>query len=152
MFITEKIIIKDLPFNISNAKVLDELEGIDNISILSRVMYSRERDHMNNLTDCRNGDRFLYVRGPVILLLQKKWRYVMRNVLYFIRVKNYCIRCKEVGHIETNIETWPAYTDKNEESVERVWLVLGLFNKTFKTHHWSSITCWNHYWMQLVIA
>ena len=74
VFITEKIIIKGLPFNISNAKVLDELEGIDNISILSRVMYYCERDHMNNLTDCRNGDRFLYVRGPVILPLQKEMK------------------------------------------------------------------------------
>ena len=62
-FISEKIIVKNLPFNISNKRVFEELEGINNLKIMSKIMFSRERDDSNNLTDCLNGDRFFMQRG-----------------------------------------------------------------------------------------
>ena len=66
MYVSEKVAIKNLLFHVTNERVLSELEGISNVQILSKVMYSRERYESNNLTDCYNGDHFLYVKGPVI--------------------------------------------------------------------------------------
>lgn len=117
-FISEKIIIKHLPFNISNVQVLEELEGFDNLKIISRVLYSRERDNMNNLTDCRNGDRFVYAKGPIIPPLQKEMKISGEKcVILHKSQKTYCRKCKKVGHTETNFEACPAYIEKDDERV-----------------------------------
>lgn len=108
--VTEKITIKNLPFHISNKSVLDELEGFSQLHILSKVMYSRERDDSNNLTDCFNGDRFLYVKGPIVPPLEKNIKIGYENCVVLHKTqKNYCTRCKNIGHMSSNLNKCDAY-------------------------------------------
>ena len=95
----EKITIKELPFHVTN----DEIEKIlqdKGIELLSYIMMSKVRDDQGNLTEYKNGDRFMYVKGPIepvlprIIFIQE----YRTKVYHDGQFKDNCKTCKVLGH------------------------------------------------------
>ena len=74
--------------------MLKELGGIlIIIKIMSEFIFLRERDESINLTDCLNGDRFLYAKEPIIPPLNRNMKIANENCVIFHKThKKICIR------------------------------------------------------------
>ena len=55
----EKIIFKDLPYDVNNAEIIDFLKNQPGIYVKSDVISARIRDNSNNLTQYYSGDRYV---------------------------------------------------------------------------------------------
>ena len=71
----EKITIKELPLSVANAEIEAFLRE-NNVELVSPIRYGKVRDENGDLTNFKNGDRFVYVRSPVWPLLPRTARIV----------------------------------------------------------------------------
>ena len=67
---TEKVIIQDLPFEI-NEDVYNLVTSFPNCEIVGEVKFSIARNPNGGRSNFKNGDRFCYVKSPLLTPLPK---------------------------------------------------------------------------------
>ena len=68
---TEKVIIQDLHFEINNEDVYNLVTSFPNCEIVGEVKFSRARKPNGGWSNFKNGDRFCYVKSPLLTPLPK---------------------------------------------------------------------------------
>lgn len=97
--IREKIWIKDLPVSVCNADILTYLNSQD-IETVGEMKWGRYRNENNELTSVRNGDRFIFAKGPVVPIQKRFTRISDMNCRLFHdgQFKSHCKICKVPDH------------------------------------------------------
>ena len=112
----EKIMFRDLPFDVPDAHIMDYLLSQPDIQVKTRqVIQARIRNSNGDLTPYYSGDRFVYVGGGIRRALPsfcEVGNYPCR-VIHKTQVSS-CTRCRYVGHTSTNITSCDAYCDQQD--------------------------------------
>lgn len=110
----EKIIIKDLPLELDNAKIENALKEHEGLVLKSHIMFSKIRDQNGKWTNFKNGDRFVYVLAPIITALPKEGN-ISGHACRFIHnsQEENCKACQGSGH-RTLAEGCPAKADESD--------------------------------------
>ena len=97
--VVERLTIKDLPLSVSNNEIDAFLAGKGLLPV-SGVKYTRARDENGGLTSFKTGDRFVFVKGPILPVLPKKASIADFNCRTFHdgQFKPNCIVCNMAGH------------------------------------------------------
>lgn len=97
--VREKIIIRDLPLSVSNEEIL-KLLNEKKVGYFGGIKYGKFRNRSNELTDFRNGDRFIYAKGPVVPVLPRHEIINGMKVRIFHdgQFKPHCAICKTPDH------------------------------------------------------
>ena len=95
----EKITIKELPLSVGNTEVENYLRE-NNVEMVSPIRYGKVRDENGDLTNFKNGDRFVYVKSPVWPLLPRTARIADNRCKIFhdSQFKLHCTICQTPGH------------------------------------------------------
>lgn len=105
---TEKIIIRDIPLDVSNDVLKDYLNNHEGLVLKSNVMYTKYTDLDGNFTNYKTGDRYVYALYPVIPGLPNETN--INGIpcrIYHKSQEAYCRACKQTGH-KTLAECCPA--------------------------------------------
>ena len=96
----ERVTVKDLPLSVANSEVEAYLLGKE-IATVSAVKYSKARDDNGDLTNFKTGDRFVFVKGPVLPLLPRKDDIAdfKCRIFHDGQFKPNCKVCNTVGHL-----------------------------------------------------
>ena len=96
----ERVTVKDLPLSVANTKVEAYLLG-KQIATVSAVKYSKARDDNGDLTNFKTGDRFVFVKGPVLPLLPRNDDIAdfKCHIFHDGQFKPNCKVCNTVGHL-----------------------------------------------------
>ena len=112
----EKIIFRDLPFDVEDLDILDYLYSCPDIHVKTRqVLHARMRDSNRELTPFYSGERFIYIKGGC-----KRALPVIADIgSYKCRISHptqqrACKRCLYVGHSMYDTENCPGYCDNND--------------------------------------
>ena len=107
----EKIVLRDLPPDVSDNAIRGFLKDQPGISVKSGVMFSRIRNNENKLPFC-SGDRFVYARGNIAnaihttaLIEQNKCR------VWHKTQETACAGCRKTDHTTTNTESCDAFRE-----------------------------------------
>lgn len=101
---TLKITVRDLPLEFNNSDLLKYFKSLKHLRLKSNVMYCRERLDNGQFSKCLNGDRFVYVEGPIYPPLPKKHSInVDMFYIFYNGQTNICETCKQSGHKSDDI-------------------------------------------------
>ena len=142
---TEKVLFKDLPFQVRDEDILDYLYSRPDIQIKTKhVLMARMRNEQRELTQYYSGDRFIYIKAgcqrvlPSIADIGKhKCRIIHPSQ------QKACRRCLYTGHSMHDFEMCNAYQSNNEiitiRSPNNVLcnLYTYMYDKTFMTKHFA---------------
>ena len=95
----EKITLKDLPLSMPNESIEKFLQDHKELQLKTNIRFSKERDEFGNLTNYKNGDRFVYAIAPIIPALPRET--TIDGVpcrIYHSSQDNTCKSCKIQGH------------------------------------------------------
>ena len=95
----EKVTIKDLPLSVANTEIENFL-SLNNVTIVSDIKYGKIRDSNGDLTNFKNGDRFVFVKTPVWPLLPRVAHIadIHCEVYHDGQFKLHCSVCNVAGH------------------------------------------------------
>ena len=95
----ERITIKDLPLSVSNSEIQIFLRE-HNVESVSPIRYGKIRDANGDLTNFKNGDRFLFVKSPVWPLLPRNCRIaeIRCKIFHDGQFRPHCTLCQTPGH------------------------------------------------------
>ena len=95
----ERITIKDLPLSVANSEIQNFLRehGVESVST---IRYGKVRDTNGDLTNFKNGDRFVFVKSPVWPLLPRNGRIaeIRCKIFHDGQFKPHCVVCQTPGH------------------------------------------------------
>lgn len=97
----EKITIKELPLHITDSEIEQFLRN-RNVELTSEVKYSMARTTDGDITSFKNGDRYAFVKAPVMPLL-KRIDYIGEykcKIYHDSQFKTNCSVCNMLGHSE----------------------------------------------------
>jgi len=95
---TEKIIVKDIPLSVANNEIEVFLLS-KGIILTSPIRYSKVRDQNGDLTNFKNGDRFVYAKSPINPTLDRNVKIGdFRARLYHNGQFLNCKICGKPGH------------------------------------------------------
>lgn len=122
LFSTEKIIIRDVPFTVSDTEILHYMHNqYPQVVMTSTIQLSKIRDNYDTLTDIYNGDRFFHAQADFTPALPKTCYLGDRKIKFWHRgQKNSCIRCSETGHVSSDINNCSAYIDPTSEEQKKL--------------------------------
>lgn len=94
----DKLTIKDVPMSISNDAIRQMLEE-NGVKLASQIKDSHNRDEFGNITDFKNGDRFVYVEpfDPPIKRNQQVGGHPA-IVIHHGKDNRPCLACNKIGH------------------------------------------------------
>ena len=105
---TEKVIIQDLPFEINNEDVYNLVTSFQNCEIVGEVKFSRARNPNGGWSNFKNGDRFCYVKSPLLTPLPKTANIgVLKCRIYHKSQQaqeRQCKVCRGQGHKEKTLQ------------------------------------------------
>lgn len=138
----EKIIVKDIPLSVDNTVIDDYLKDQKHVKFTSNLRYSKERNHDGELTNFRNGDRYIYAESPVFPPLPSVTNIGGHKCrIYHQTQKLVCKTCGQMGH-RSKSEDCPAYaTDLDILGFKSYQHVLSNFypcNITYRDEHFKS--------------
>ena len=111
----DKIILSELPFWVRDQEIIDLLSQHPGIIVKSGVIVSRHRDEHNRLTEYYSGDRFVFVDGKMPTALHSTARIDYNHCkIYHKLQENVCRRCRNVGHLASDLSKCPAYIEDND--------------------------------------
>ena len=111
----EKIVFRDVPFQLKDDQILNFLKNQKGIIVKSGVIAGRLRDKNNKFTHYLSGDRIVYVKG--------KFSPVLPNFAHidFTKCKIWhpsqdtaCQRCRCLGHHTSEVSKCDAYTEDSD--------------------------------------
>ena len=109
----ERILIKDLPLDLDNSVIEEYLKEQQGLVLKSKINYCKVRDESGQLTNFKNGDRFVYALYPVMPAMPENSTIDGHPCRFFHDSQDkYCKACKQNGH-KTLSETCPAKNYKN---------------------------------------
>ena len=112
---SEKVIIKDIPLDVDNSEIKLYLES-KQVAMTSDIKYCTIMRPDRTWSDYRNGDRYVYVRTPLLPVLPRiaviagyKCRIIHRSQ------KDICKSCRQLGH-KCGDEVCPALLSRDREN------------------------------------
>ena len=152
----EKITIKELPLSVANSEVENYLRE-NNVETVSPIRYSKVRDGNGDLTNFKNGDRFVFVKSPVWPLLPRTVRIadIRCKIFHDGQFKPNCSVCQTPGHRigDVNCEARNSGQEiipfKSQHSILSNFYMcdIELFGETFKSaehaYQWKKATVAN---------
>ena len=95
----ERITIKDLPLSVDNSEI-EQFLSSKGVEIVSPIKYAKIRDENGDLTQFKNGDRFVFVKSPVWPLLPRTSQIADTKCKVFHdgQFKPHCTVCNTPGH------------------------------------------------------
>ena len=114
----EKILFKDLPFDVRDEDILDYVYSRPQIHIKTKnILYARMRGSDRELTPFYSGDRFIYIKGGCKRVLPSVADIGGHKCrIFHPSQKNACQRCLVVGHTMQEVDKCDAYYE-NENIV-----------------------------------
>lgn len=104
----EKILIKDLPFDVSNSDVISFFRDLD-VDVRSDVKYVQLRRPDGEPTKYLNGDRFIFAKSPIFPVLPHVVNISgNRCRILHQSQRDVCRSCRNFGHAYGDLEC-PAY-------------------------------------------
>ena len=96
----EKVLFKDLPFDVSDRDIIDYVYSSSDVQIKTKsVLRARIRDISGDLTPFYSGDRFIYIRGGCRRVLPSFADIGSHRCrIFHSSQKQACRRCLNVGH------------------------------------------------------
>ena len=138
---TEKITVRDMPLSVDNKLIEDYLVTCPGLQLCSNVRYSKERNENGDLTDYRNGDRYIYAKHPINPILPEKAKigdFTCR--IFHPTQRDTCKICSKQGH-KSFTEDCPAYDQhlnikpfRSEQMVESNFFPCDLYYKGVDYH------------------
>ena len=107
----EKVLFKDLPFEVDDRDILDYVYSCGDIQVKTKaILHARMRNHNGELTPFYSGDRFIYIKGGCRRTLPSVADIgPYRCRIFHSSQKNSCRRCLYVGHSMHETEKCNAY-------------------------------------------
>ena len=118
---SEKIILKDLPLDMSNDDILDFFEkNYPHIIVRSNVIMSRVPSRSNNLTHFYSGDRMIYARQGFLPALPKQVQIQGEPCKIWHKYQQMlCTRCGSAEHRDIDFVKCDSYEKKTNSDTFR---------------------------------
>ena len=107
---SERVVIKDLPANLSPERVLNFLLGFSQVRVKSKVLYAKERIGGEEMSPFINGDRMVYISPNPAPPLPKESVIAGHPCrIWHKSQKNFCKRCDSHGHRTSDVGLCESY-------------------------------------------
>ena len=95
----ERITIKDLPLSVASSEI-EQYLSTNGVEMVSPIKYAKIRDENGDLTNFKNGNRFVFVKAPVWPLLPRTTYIADIKCKFFHdgQFKSHCTVCNTPGH------------------------------------------------------
>lgn len=108
----ERILIKDLPFSITDQQLCDYLNAFKQVNLQSEILYGKIYNEDNGLSKYNNGDRFVYAKGDIIPPLPYDCEIDGHRIRVLHKSQKYkCNRCGFSDHKVDDVDNCNAYVN-----------------------------------------
>lgn len=140
-FLSEKVIVRDVPFTMTNEKLTVHLHNTyPQLILTSNINYSKIWDNNESMTDMYNGDRYFYVQGGFTPILPRTGYIGDTKIrLWHRSQKNMCQRCLRPGHLMTETNKCGSYINPKSEAQKKLMIFQTAANPL--SNYWEDDLC-----------